>query len=532
MKSKKTIAIILAALMLISAFAVTVYAEQKTYKEQLAEIIEYAENFPPPGSNVASGSTLPLEEALEEAKNVYENPDSTEFDYYAQIQFIEQAIDKVVFLDVNTDKLWEAMEFANSLNPDDYFTTGFEALKAVSNDYFILHYAQSQKEVDEATERIYEAINNLVPLPYVSVPAFLPAAEYRFIKALNAAEKEVNTVGGNPEASSYQKLLDTYYMARDVYEVSEELDYDTYIYLATELENALEALVYLHWDTKALEATIEFCQSINLDECYSVYVEEYKEVYLQGILALHYGRSQEEVDTANILLTEAVRRLIYINDACRELSDELDFIKTNFIENKDKYTEESFKNLADCYQLALELISTDAPAEDALLQAVCDLRDCTDRLAEVGEVIPTEPGEATEATEPVEDTTASEETTVPTTEATEAPAETTTETLTDTTEVASTTATSEDSTTETTTESTASSSKYIVGDVDQNQKVNIKDATAIQKYIAKLISLEPAGLMASDCNQDTLTNIKDATEIQKFIANLPCNKTINTEVLY
>ena len=62
--------------------------------------------------------------------------------------------------------------------------------------------------------------------------------------------------------------------------------------------------------------------------------------------------------------------------------------------------------------------------------------------------------------------------------------------------------------------------RYMVGDVDSNEKVNIKDATAIQKYIAKLISLDGVALMSADVTDDTKVNIKDATAIQKYIAKI------------
>ncbi len=61
---------------------------------------------------------------------------------------------------------------------------------------------------------------------------------------------------------------------------------------------------------------------------------------------------------------------------------------------------------------------------------------------------------------------------------------------------------------------------YMMGDVDSNGKVNIKDATAIQKYIAKLISLDGVALMSADVTDDTKVNIKDATAIQKYIAKI------------
>lgn len=64
-------------------------------------------------------------------------------------------------------------------------------------------------------------------------------------------------------------------------------------------------------------------------------------------------------------------------------------------------------------------------------------------------------------------------------------------------------------------------SLYECGDVDMDEHINIKDATAIQKYIASLAELEEGVLThLADFDKDGETNIKDATAIQKFIAGL------------
>ncbi|MDD6251678.1 MAG: dockerin type I repeat-containing protein, partial [Oscillospiraceae bacterium] len=60
----------------------------------------------------------------------------------------------------------------------------------------------------------------------------------------------------------------------------------------------------------------------------------------------------------------------------------------------------------------------------------------------------------------------------------------------------------------------------ILGDADLNGEVNIKDATLIQKFIAKMTVLESDALTASDVNADKDVNVKDATVIQKFKAGV------------
>lgn len=152
---------------------------------------------------------------------------------------------------------------------------------------------------------------------------------------------------------------------------------------------------------------------------------------------------------------------------------------------------------------------------------------------EVTKAETTEPTtEATEATEP-EETTEVTETTVPVVtepEETTAPVTDTepTETIvpSDATEPSSTATetTHETQPTETetqeVTETTVPKAQYELGDVNRDGKVNIRDATLIQKYIAKIVSLDAEQMSLADYNIDGKVNIKDATRIQKKIANL------------
>lgn len=70
----------------------------------------------------------------------------------------------------------------------------------------------------------------------------------------------------------------------------------------------------------------------------------------------------------------------------------------------------------------------------------------------------------------------------------------------------------------------------ILGDTNLDTKVNIKDATLIQKYLAHLEELTDSSILCSDCNVDQDINIKDATWIQKYIANMDCTYPIGEEI--
>jgi len=60
----------------------------------------------------------------------------------------------------------------------------------------------------------------------------------------------------------------------------------------------------------------------------------------------------------------------------------------------------------------------------------------------------------------------------------------------------------------------------LLGDVNLDGNVNIRDATAIQKHLANIETIEGLGKPASDYNQDGKITIQDATAIQKKIANI------------
>lgn len=71
-----------------------------------------------------------------------------------------------------------------------------------------------------------------------------------------------------------------------------------------------------------------------------------------------------------------------------------------------------------------------------------------------------------------------------------------------------------------TTETTAPAVEYLYGDADLNGKINVKDATTIQKFAAKILDLDETAKVQADVNGDMKVNVKDATAIQKLIAKI------------
>lgn len=73
---------------------------------------------------------------------------------------------------------------------------------------------------------------------------------------------------------------------------------------------------------------------------------------------------------------------------------------------------------------------------------------------------------------------------------------------------------------------------YLVGDSDLSGKVNVKDATLVQKHAASLLTLTGTAAYAADSNEDGKINVVDATEIQKFVAGIEIRSRVGTQIIF
>lgn len=60
----------------------------------------------------------------------------------------------------------------------------------------------------------------------------------------------------------------------------------------------------------------------------------------------------------------------------------------------------------------------------------------------------------------------------------------------------------------------------VIGDVDFDGDINIKDATLIQKYIVNLSELSEEQYFVADFNKDGSVDVNDATDIQKYLVGI------------
>ena len=70
----------------------------------------------------------------------------------------------------------------------------------------------------------------------------------------------------------------------------------------------------------------------------------------------------------------------------------------------------------------------------------------------------------------------------------------------------------------------------LLGDVNGDGKVNIKDATMIQKAAAKITELTDEENIRANVNSDAKVNVKDATAIQKFVAKIETGYLIGEKI--
>ena len=74
---------------------------------------------------------------------------------------------------------------------------------------------------------------------------------------------------------------------------------------------------------------------------------------------------------------------------------------------------------------------------------------------------------------------------------------------------------------------------HSMGDTDGNGKIDVIDATAIQRNIAKIISLDEETLIFSDVDGDGKVSVMDCTSIQQYVAKIitafPCERLATSQ---
>lgn len=270
---------------------------------------------------------------------------------------------------------------------------------------------------------------------------------------------KINKAGLNPPADSGESLTVKTKSQAITVNAEEKITYNIYLCADMAFEDIQTAL---NFDTSKLMLT-----NTTAEKCCPNLIETYFNTHIQGLVAVNSSNLQGYDFTEEMLLFTFEFTAAGTGEAY------LDFIVQDMtiLGDEDSY-----------YFLSKEVTEGTVFREELINQTA---------------VIPST---STETTEP--QTT---EATVPST------------TVSSDDEV--TTASTEPSETITTSPSSPTS-EFELGDVNRDGKLNIRDATLIQKYLAKLSDLDSEQLQLADYNTDSKVNIKDATQIQKKLANL------------
>ncbi|MBR3988544.1 MAG: dockerin type I repeat-containing protein [Clostridia bacterium] len=548
MKAKRILSAILASLILLSTFCLSVSAAADN-RSQLAELIREAEQGPAPGGNYNPATVSALMDALDEARLVYVNPEATDEELLEQIDKLDDAIHNLESYNFYKTGFWNALQYVAALNPEDFTEESYNALYEIYlENNIIVYYPRSQEELDEATKALNEGIANLVPVGDATAP--VETAKDKLIRFVNRAEHYIYDYKTIYSDASIKKLSDAYNYGISLIENSSSSDKD--LNFATEnIENAINGLVIYTWDNHNLDLAMKTARKFQrvseyfTEESY----EKFSAAYRNAETVKYSAQSQKEVDIATLNLINATSELEPIENPTTPVETaesryrKLLFDARQYLRvNADNYTEVSCRALFNVINTvnAIEFrngVSDEEynNASDMLEEGIANLEfkpaeTDTEPVATTATEIYTTSVTATENTSTV---TEPAETTAPTAATFDEPEETTvipcsTETIPEiTTEPQEVTTSTEADTTPT--ETVNLYSYYILGDADQSSKISIKDATAIQKHIAKLTELSQTGMISADANEDGKLNIKDATEIQKHLANLPSNKNIGKE---
>lgn len=141
--------------------------EKGVNKDKLASWIDQAERIDP--SEYTKASYDHLQEVLKQAKVVYENELATQEDVDTACQMVSSALDHLVKETVNKQRLVQLIEEAESKDSTLYTKESFQRLQSALEKAKVCNqsHAMSQKEVDDACQMLYDAIQGLVSVENV-----------------------------------------------------------------------------------------------------------------------------------------------------------------------------------------------------------------------------------------------------------------------------------------------------------------------------------------------------------------------------
>ena len=343
-----------------------------------------------------------LEEALEDAQNVWANKNATQNDVDNAYIALKDAINGLeVKQIINKAQLEEAMDMAYALNLEEYTDASVsvleEALQNAQNVW--ANKNATQYDVDNAYIALKDAINALVKksVDFSELDAAIEKAKARF---------EDKYDGIIYTADSLEVLYYAYNEAVTVRN-TENVDQTTVNKAAAKLNEALKNLklaseqppVEEEVDKSKLASAIEMAEAVKALDSYKDYTDESKKVFEEALEVAKEvmddpDATQDEVDDAAAALVDATNGLTAEQPPVEEekvdksaLADAID--KANAYINapgyEDKYTEDSRDYLLKVYNKSKAVYEDENATQEevdaaaaALEKAVNDLKEISD----------------------------------------------------------------------------------------------------------------------------------------------------------
>ena len=235
--------------------------------------------------------------ALSEANDVYNNASATQEQVNNAFDRLASAMQKLEFYKGNKTALIEAIEEANSKQEEDYTADSWEALKKALQEAnkVLADENAMQKEVDEATNKLQEALENLV----TAVDKSLLQAFVEYVSGLNSS-KYTETTWKTFET----ELTEANAVLKDTNATQEQVD------------NAYNQLVKAYLDLRLIPDKSLLEELINQAE--GLNVANYTKASFDGLTkALNEAKvvyenpnaTQKEVDNAKATLEKAINNL-------------------------------------------------------------------------------------------------------------------------------------------------------------------------------------------------------------------------------
>jgi hypothetical protein len=326
---------------------------KRANKEALVLEINKAENKNTADYSVTTWNVL--EEALNAANVVYQNPNATQADVDEAVANLKAATDALVFIgDLN-----KTIDMVDGFNENDFTPSGWNAIQEA---LVVAKEVQSnpnatQAEVDAALEGLNEAID--------TAPTAGNKGDLNLI--IQIAQREVE---GDYTADSWKQLQTALDAAKEVQADVEA----TQSQINTATSNLLDALGNLQKraDKTALQTAIN--QANNLSDT-NFTIKSWDR--LQEVLTTasnlmdNTNASQEEVDAATAALQDALKDLVSIADLAQAIAG-AELIDT------DKLTPESREELLEALNNAREVLADSDANQSDVNQALADLNAAID----------------------------------------------------------------------------------------------------------------------------------------------------------